>query len=398
MAKSEPTRLHHLDAIRVSAILLLIPYHGARFLQKGKTDTRLVDGWIWFLQSWHLPLFFAISGFLAASAMSRSTPRGQVKARLKRLGVPLAVGMVTIVPLANIVVAVSAKLKSNGQPDPRTFALGDIFEWHPRHLWFIDYLLVLSLIAIVVWMAAKRAPDFTGRIADRLGWIISSPLSAFPLALVGAAVLMTKDGWETGGQQAGSLIPGPSTLVYFGIFFGAGWLLSRREAFLAQLQKGWWFRLGLAAIVAVPFFALFYDSSLFTGSTGFNGSLVDEPNLRFLGLFCFGLLGWSVVLGIWGFLASRIHAPSPALRYLSDASFWIYLIHIPFLVASENAFAATGWPAEIRYPLTIIVTLALSVASYAVFVRHTPIGTFLHGKRPRQPKTKVTGPAPAAAA
>ncbi len=394
MAKKEPTRLHHLDAIRVSAILLLIPYHGARFLQKGSSDSRLVDGWIWFLHSWHLPLFFAISGFLAASALGRSTPTSQAKARLKRLGVPLAVGMVTILPLTNVVLAVSATLRGKAGAGHK-FALDKIFELHPHHLWFIDYLLVLSLIAVAVWVVAKRIPNFTGMIADRLGWIIASPVSAFPLAFVGATVLITKNGWETGGQQAASLIPEPTSLMYYALFFGAGWLLSRREAFLAELQKGWWFRLGLAAVVAIPFFALFYDSSLFTGPTGWSGSLVDQSNLRFLGLFCFGLLGWSVVLGIWGFLASRVHAPSPALRYLSDASFWIYLIHIPFLAGSQTGFAAIGWPAEIRYPLTIIVTLALSVASYAIFVRRTPIGTFLHGPRPKAPRTAAKKQAPA---
>ena len=35
-------RRHHLDAIRVSAILLLIPYHAARYIQKGLGEDRIV--------------------------------------------------------------------------------------------------------------------------------------------------------------------------------------------------------------------------------------------------------------------------------------------------------------------------------------------------------------------
>lgn len=396
MGKSEPNRLHHLDAIRVSAILLLVPYHAARFLQKGSSDSRLVDGWVWWLHTWHLPLFFAISGFLAASALSRSTAGSQVRSRLQRLGLPFAVGMFTVVPLANLLVTVMAHTRERSQkiPDERGYQLDHIFTTAPRHLWFIEYLLLLSLIAVGIWWAVRKAPGFLDRTADRLGDLIASPFAMFPLALAGAAILYTKSGWAPGGSEANSIVPVPSLLAYYGLFFGAGWLLSRRDVLLARLQRDWWFRLGLVAIITIPVFALFYEGGTFTGPKGWDGRLVDDPSLRFVGLFAFGVVGWSMVLGIWGFLASRIHAPSPALSYLSDASFWIYLIHIPFLVVVQSMLAETGLAAEIRYPLTIFLTLALSLASYAIFVRRTPIGTFLHGPRPKGKAKPAPKPEP----
>ena len=86
-------RRHHLDAVRVSAILLLIPYHAARYIQKGLGEDRVVDLAVWFVHTWHMPLFFAISGFLAATGLRRSSAARQLRSRLRRLGLPLVVGM-----------------------------------------------------------------------------------------------------------------------------------------------------------------------------------------------------------------------------------------------------------------------------------------------------------------
>jgi len=394
MEKPEPKRLHHLDAIRVSAILLLIPYHGARYLQKGDSDSRLLDGWVWFLHTWHLPLFFAISGFLAASALARSDAARQVRSRLKRLGLPLAVGLLTVVPLANLMVIGAAQLRarSEGVPKSRDLQLDHIFTTASRHLWFIEYLLVLSLLGIGLWWLLRRRPAMLGSIADRLGGLIASPLSMFPLALAGALILATKSGWAPGGAAADSIVPDPTLLAYYGLFFGAGWILSRKDVFLPRLERGAHWRLLFGFLLSLPAFVFFYDSGTFTGIRGWDGRLVGDPNLRILGLYCFGLVGWSVLLGIWGILAARVRSPSRVLRYLSDASFWVYLIHIPFLVAVQSTLAETGLPAEVRYPLTIAGTLALALGTYAAFVRRSAIGRFLHGPRPRE---RSGSPAPA---
>jgi fucose 4-O-acetylase-like acetyltransferase len=104
-------RHHHVDAIRVSAILLLIPYHAARYVQKGFGGSRVADSAVWFVHSWHMPLFFAVSGFVAAGALQRSGAARQIRAKLTRLGIPLAVGMLTVVPLANFAVIEAAALR-----------------------------------------------------------------------------------------------------------------------------------------------------------------------------------------------------------------------------------------------------------------------------------------------
>ena len=97
-------RLNHIDALRGSVMLLLVPYHGLLFLQN--TDTAMVglDFSVFWLHLWRMGLFFAVSGFLAAMTLGLWGPTRQLRQRLKRIGIPLVVAMLTILPAQKLIV------------------------------------------------------------------------------------------------------------------------------------------------------------------------------------------------------------------------------------------------------------------------------------------------------
>ncbi|HEX6228470.1 MAG TPA: acyltransferase [Solirubrobacterales bacterium] len=361
-------RRHHLDAIRVSAILLLIPYHAARYVQKGDGGAEIVDAVVWFVHTWHMPLFFAISGFLAASALRRSTAARQLRARFRRLGLPLALGMLTVVPLANFLVIGAAALwpRKGALPPKRELDIANVFSLSPRHLWFIAYLLMISLIAIGVWLAIQRAPGLGAAINRSFRNLIRSRWAVPVLASISAAILITKTGWVAGGTASNSLVPAPTLFAYYSLFFFFGWLLSGQTDLLEDLQRGAWLRLGAGVLIAVPAFLLFYDSGDFTGNVGTPGILAEIDELRLYGLFTVGLVCWLTLFGIWGVLARHIRKESRVLRYLSDASFWIYLVHIPFLVALQSSLSTTDLAIPVRWGLAVSGTLALAIGTYAL--------------------------------
>jgi glucans biosynthesis protein C len=368
MPESGSQRSHHLDAIRVSAILLLIPYHAARYIQKGDRGSEIVDAVVWFVHTWHMPLFFAISGFLAASALRRSTAARQLRARFRRLGLPLAVGMLTVVPLANFLVIGAAALapRKGALPPKRELDIANVFSLSPRHLWFIAYLLMISLIAIGVWLAIQRAPALGAAINRGFRNLVRSWWAVPLLASISAAILITKTGWVAGGTAANSLIPAPTLFAYYSLFFFFGWLLSGQTDLLDNLKRGAWLRLGMGVLIAVPAFLLFYDSGDFTGNVGTPGILAEIDALRLYGLFTIGLVCWLTLFGIWGVLARHIRKESRVLRYLSDASFWIYLVHIPFLVALQSSLSTTELAIPVRWGLAVGGTLALALGTYAL--------------------------------
>jgi len=205
-------------------------------------------------------------GFLAASALSRSTAALQVRARFRRLGVPLVIGMLTVVPLANFFVIEAAALwpRKGALPAKRELDLANVFSFTPRHLWFISYLLIISLLAIGIWLAIQRAARWGASLNRGFGLMMRSWWAVPVLASISAAILVTKTGWVAGGSESNSLIPTPTLFAYFGLFFGFGWLLSGQSNLIEELKRGAWLRLGAGVLIAVPAFLLFYNNGDFT--------------------------------------------------------------------------------------------------------------------------------------
>jgi peptidoglycan/LPS O-acetylase OafA/YrhL len=72
---------------------------------------------------------------------------------------------------------------------------------------------------------------------------------------------------------------------------------------------------------------------------------------------------------------------SPAWRYLADASYWLYLIHMPIVMALQVALSQLDWPGLIKFAVIIVVAIPPMLASYHLLVRFTFIGAILNGRR-----------------
>jgi peptidoglycan/LPS O-acetylase OafA/YrhL len=106
-----------------------------------------------------------------------------------------------------------------------------------------------------------------------------------------------------------------------------------------------------------------------------------SPEMRatYAGAYMLALWCWS--LGLVGAAMAWLSAPSARWRYLSDASYWMYLIHVP-IVWGLQAWMIR-WPLHwsIKYALILTITGALLLASYHYLVRSTFLGKFLNGRK-----------------
>ena len=101
-------------------------------------------------------------------------------------------------------------------------------------------------------------------------------------------------------------------------------------------------------------------------------------------LACFGMLG------LFRWIASRERA---WVRYLSDASYWLYLCHLPLVIAGQ--LLTVSWPVSVHLKFLLIVTavIALLLGVYQLGVRYTWIGTALNGPRTRPVRLRAAGAA-----
>jgi peptidoglycan/LPS O-acetylase OafA/YrhL len=72
------------------------------------------------------------------------------------------------------------------------------------------------------------------------------------------------------------------------------------------------------------------------------------------------------------------------VRYLSDASYWLYLWHLPLIVVGFELIAGWRIGSHLKFVLLNVAVTAVLLVVYQLGVRYTPIGTMLNGRRTRR--------------
>jgi glucans biosynthesis protein C len=314
-----------------------------------------VDAFTWICHAFRMPVFFLLSGFFSRLLIEKRGVDGFFKQRLRRLGLPF---LIFWPPLAAALLLLWRWGRSlPGQPVMRGLALDvprDRLVLSPAHLWFIYYLLLIAAVTAVV--ARRRAPAWI----DRLRF-------AMPLAVVG--VLLTMRPLEI--ETPVTFVPRLSILAFYGLFFLQGWLLHRQPERISGYGRHLMLRAG-AAVVLLAALVPLLEQVKQTGR-------LNEAHA--LGAALLGGLSWVLVGLFIGLFVRFMPAERPWVSWLSDAAYWVYLVHLPVCVLLQVWLAPKDWPGPLKYALVCLGTLAACLASYAVAVRRTWLGRLLNGPR-----------------
>lgn len=347
-------------------MLLLVPVHAAVLLALNGHGGAWSTALYWAVHVFRLPLFFAMSGFFLALMLGRKGLHGTVRNRSARIVVPLVLGLVTVVPLMLLAaVWTDTSMSTDGElPGPLAVK--------PSFLWFLWYLLIIDLVAIVVYLAFPRLLDIGGRMMRSA---IAHPLAGIAvLAVPTVLALWPSESWMA-EPRFESWVPEPASLVYYGLFFGLGaTLFLRRELVEDAGRHAWrWFACALAATLPAALLYSLHNSP----------QLGPSPVVHGSALLIYAIATWTSLIALVGLAHRYLNRPRPALRYLADSSYWIYISHLPamvLVVALVGALALGTGPA---FVLVTVAALAFSLVTYPLFVRYTVIGRMLNGPRVR---------------
>jgi peptidoglycan/LPS O-acetylase OafA/YrhL len=90
---------------------------------------------------------------------------------------------------------------------------------------------------------------------------------------------------------------------------------------------------------------------------------------------------WCWTFGLIGLALRFFSAPSGVRRYLADASYWLYLLHLPIVFLLQGALMNVPWHWSVKFPLVLAITMAVLLLTYDRWVRPTFIGEWLNGRR-----------------
>jgi peptidoglycan/LPS O-acetylase OafA/YrhL len=358
-------------------MLLGVFFHGALsfmatpvpWFVRDRSTHLAVDFACWLSHGFRMPVFFLLSGFFARLLLERRSLRGLLAHRAKRILVPFAVFLPPVLASLGALYRWGHSVSPPPAPLPRFPVLDtapELRNLHPAHLWFLYYLLLLTAGAVGLVVCGLRAGPRTDRV---FRWIASQPfLAALPTAL--ALHFMPSIEVDT----PVSFVPDLPVLAFYALLFGFGWLLHRQPR-LAEGRVWTWLVL---ALLLVPVLALALDRA------DADGSVRSSP-WRPAALYASALFTWTMALFLLGAFARWLDRSRPWVRWLSDSSYWVYLLHLPVGVFFQVACARLAWPGPVKYVFLVVVpTLAVCLATYALFVRRTWLGRMLNGPRPNR--------------
>jgi peptidoglycan/LPS O-acetylase OafA/YrhL len=383
-------RFHALDALRAGALLLGIALHstlsfwpGMRELDWPISDDSTSDvpaAFFFVVHIFRMSVFYAIAGFFAHALLVRLGPWGFVKNRLRRIALPFAVAMVVVMPMLLLPFLWGQKqLGISGPPHIRP-PIPDPHLPPWGHLWFLYLLLVLYAL----WMSARllvHAVDRRGAWPARADRAFRAlvVLRVGPLvwaAPTAAALYFTPwwSMWQGIPPPIMGFVPNVPALLAFGMAFAFGWLLHRQPALLEVLGRDWLVNLAAAAAASVVALVLI-------GAT----PKLDVHELpmaqRLAYAASYDLATWCWMFALIGAAHRFLSAPDPRWRFLADASFFVYLVHLPVVYALQAWMMR--WPLHwsLKYALVLSMTLVVTLGLYQALVRNTFVGVFLNGRR-----------------
>lgn len=382
-----PERLHGLDAVRGIALLLGILVHASMSYLPGAqyfwvahdgASAGAVGLAFYVPHMFRMLLFFLLAGFFGRMALQRLGVRGFVRDRGKRIALPLLAGWPLVFAAIVVVLALGATLAGGPAPPPPPAPKFTPDDFPLTHLWFL-YVLLGCYAALLALRSLGRLLDRRGaatRGMDRVVRWLAGPAGPLLLATPLALALLLEEGWMAWfgiPTPDRALYPNLPALVGFGGAFAFGWMLHRQEGLLRDWRQRWPLHLALALLATTACL------SMLGLAPHLQPAARDGGTLGYALAYAFAAWNWTFALV--GLALRFLSAPSPARRYLADASYWMYLAHLPLVMALQVVAARVDAPLWIELPLLLATTVALLLASYHVLVRHGFIGAVLNGRR-----------------
>lgn len=359
-----PTRIPWIDYLRTLVIVLVVNLHccvtyshvGDWYVKNDAEPSRatFIGFLLWeaHLQAFFMGLLFLLAGYFSWISLNRRGSEGFLRERALRLGLPAIFYMLLIHPFILFVIN-----PWNARFPPflswyRDYIFRFTFLKSTGPLWFLVALLLFSLGLVAVTRSARHStgtaapPNSEPRVTTVLCLALSLGLMTFAVRLIqpiGTSILNMQLCFFT--QYIAAFAIGAKLASSNGLEAVASSRLARRT--------------GIITLVVGPVAAVLL---LLAGSSG-----GVPPYLGGWHWQAFGYALWEqftavgLSLGLMHLFRAKLNHESHALRWLSDRSFAVYVLHAPVIIALFCLFKPLKWP---PLPMTVLLTVTGLGATY----------------------------------
>lgn len=384
-------RLHYLDAARVFALLLGIVFHASLSFMPiyigwavmDISTSAWVSSFVLVSHSFRMELFFFVAGYFSVMSLTKQRIQAFLYSRTLRLLVPFILGSLVLKPLLLFgwtigaesmrgEAHVAASLEKSTRlwiEQPSEFFVGS-------HLWFLYYLLLLSALLIVAQLMAKHAfallPNLNARWNALFNMVCRYNIARVTLPAITVLILTFMTSWSVDTPNQ-SLVPNLPVLTLYGVFFFAGGWCFTHPLHLQKFTR--------ITVTKVCLCILATSTSLLLSRYEMQQIVPLYTLYKGIYLVCYSVMMWllvSLLLGVTQYFFAQRNAVT---RYLADASYWLYLIHLPIVIVLQVAFAEVSAHWAVKLTAISLLTSAFTLLCYDLLVRPSRIGLYLNGKQ-----------------
>jgi peptidoglycan/LPS O-acetylase OafA/YrhL len=306
-----------------------------------------------------MSLMFFLSGLFVWPSLKRRAAPAFLKHRLLRLGLPFAVSIAVLAPLAYY----ATYRLTGADPSLPAFARTwiSLKNWPGGPAWFIWLLLAFDCVAAVLFLVVPRAVETVARFWSKAG---ERPvLFYFPLVTLSAALYVAMvhaygaDGWSSFGPFAFQTSRLFHYMLYFltGVCVGA---VSTSDGLLAprgRLARRWLLWGVVMLVVYVGEIAVFLSGQYLAAEIGFALSCAASSFFLIAIFLRFDFGRGAVARRLWD--------------SLSDNAYGIYLVHYVFAIWLQYALLKLLLPGAAKGLMVFAGAVALSWLSVAAMRR-----------------------------
>ncbi|GGG28859.1 acyltransferase family protein [Pontibacter amylolyticus] len=338
-------RRYEFDWLRVLAFSLLIFYHtGMYFVSwewhvKNPVTSEMLQVPMIFMSQWRMSLIFLVSGVGVYFALGFRSAGTFAKDRLKRILLPLVIGMLLVVPpqvyFERMVQGTATDYLSfypsvfEFEPYPQ----GN-FSWH--HLWYLAYIFCYSLLLLPLLVYLRRA---SVQAASIKGWM----LLAVPALWLGMGGVLLNERFPA----TNALIDDWANHFLYITVFLIGFLLMKIPQLQEKVRQLRWYSLSLAGITLTVLYTFYW----------FKGRDLGEIELAFYYVLQQSNR-WFWLMVILGFAMQHLNVKSKYLAQANEMVYPFYILHQTVIVALGYYLLQVDWSIGFKFTFISLGTFA----------------------------------------
>lgn len=403
-ANGTENRVIYFDNLRFLLVLCVVLQHSSNAYSNlvwwpvADDNTSIFVEWLRaFIDAFAMPLLFYIAGYFAVPAINKKGVATFLKGKLKRLGIPWLICILTICPILpliyhytrdNFVISTSYwDLWVDLMKNAAEFNIGIIFsmnelmqnnQFYQRYMWFLSLLLLFFFVFSAIYSLNRSwfnsinqpvTPEAPSVLSTLKILVVVGFLTFFcSFIMIGtmfflAPKLSNPEPFFTLGNVIQFR---PSRLFLFIIYFALGILTFKRK----WIERGRFpghFRTWLISFVII-LIAFFYARNLMLNGPEDLKKIFGPVFFFFLNFLTISTLGLSTSLALkyW-------NRPTALNQNLASNSYNIYLSHYIFIIIFQLALFPVEWmPSLLKFMVISVFGLLSSFAVSRYLLQKRP--------------------------